>query len=146
MNEVKVSISADPVTGNNRELKMERLIFESDLEVTLLMDIHTLNEQGQSLFELAKSAPMLNDVQRQLAMQKHYPVRTPPYTTRGAMVNSQTGQIDDNGDITEKQSLFAITIADLKTLSGKTDADSALEALFEIVKAKMVDTNNRGRN
>jgi hypothetical protein len=146
MNEVKVPISNDPITGNQRELKMKRLIFQSDLEASLEMEIHELNEQGQSFFEVAKNLNGLTEAQRNVAMQKHFPIQLPEYTTRGAFVNSATNQIDDNGDITEKQSLFSITIGQLKALTAKDDNDSALEALFEIVKSKMLDTNNRGRN
>src|SRR5688500_12203046 len=108
--EVKVLITADPVTNSARILKMKKLIFHHDLEATLEMEIHELNAEGVSLFDVATNLQNVSEAQRQMAMQKHYPLQSPEYTTRGALVNSATGQIDEAGDITEKESLFSITI------------------------------------
>jgi hypothetical protein len=145
MQPIKVPISNDPVTGNARELVMTRLVFEKDLEASLSMEIHELNEQGVSLFEVAKTTPGLSEAQRNIAMSKHFPVQTPPYSTRDAKVNA-FGQIDPEGQFSEIESLFSITIGQLKAMTGKSDNDSALAAVFDIVRQKMIDTNTRGKN
>jgi hypothetical protein len=146
MEEVTVNISADPVSGNTRMLKMKKLTFQHDLEALLEMELHELDGNGVSLYEKAKELSNVTEEQKQLAMQKYFPIALEPYTTRGAMVDSSTGEVDPEGDITEKQALFGITIGQLKALTGKTDNDSCLEAVFEVVRQKMLDTNNRGRN
>jgi hypothetical protein len=146
MNEVKVGITPDPVSLNDRMLKMKKLTFAQDCEISIETEVHELNAEGVSMFDLAKNLINVTPEQKEVAMQKHFPATLPPYSTRGSRVNAQTGQVDENGEITEKEALFGITIGDLKTITGKTDGDSCLEAFFDIVKMKMLETNTRGRN
>ncbi|MGZ8505693.1 MAG: hypothetical protein ACXWW0_00100 [Bacteroidia bacterium] len=144
---IKVNITPDPITAFARECVMKKLTFHKDLEMDLEIEIHEVNATGQSLYDVAQTMQGLTDEQRNAALAKHFP-KSPaePYTTRGGLVNSATGEVDPNGDITEREALFSITISQLKAMTGKTDADSAMGAIFEFVKLKMQEINQRGRN
>lgn len=146
MIQVKVPISADPISGNTRECVMKKLTFEQDLEMVLEVEINELNNGGISFYELAKTKEGLTEAQRNVAMSKYFPSPVSPFSTRNSKVNSKTGKTDINGDVKERDALFAVTFSQLKAMTNSTDSDSVLKSFFKVVVSKMQEINESGRS
>lgn len=147
IDEVTVQISPDPVDESRQRIcKLFRLEFNKNLDMNLEVEIHEVDSDGISLFDIASTKVGLTAEQREAAMKKYFPTRSPVYSTLGSRVNSQTGQVDDNGDIPEKQALFSVTFSQLKSLTGTNDNASVLETIMKFVGMKMQEINARGRN
>lgn len=148
--EIKVPITPDPITGFAREAVVKELRFDRDLELSLAIEIHSLNQSNERLYDIACNLEYTNGITpeiKQQAMRNNFPLQPEPYCTRGSGFDSTTGEVkpDGSGDMTERESLFAITFEQLKTMTNTTDSDSVLDAVFEVVKMKIAEIIQRGR-
>lgn len=145
MSKLTAPLTNDPVSNSGREAEMFSLRFTPDWEAEIEMDVYELDGNGQRIFDKIDHTPGLTDKQRTEAKSKYWPKRPQPYTTKGSMVDSQTGEVDPEGDVKEIDFLFSLTFAQLKAMLGKTDNDSVLQAVKEFVGLKMQDIAARGQ-
>ncbi|MFN7703496.1 MAG: hypothetical protein ACK5OS_02650 [Chryseotalea sp.] len=141
MSKLIVQITPDPITGNPREAEVFKLEFNADWEIDIYIDIYEKNNQGQRLFDTAKTLP---GQQGEAAQIKTFPIRR-RYTTIGSKVNAQ-GQVDEQGAINEIDFLNTITFEQFKGILLKTDQDSVLGSIKQFVGAKVQEISQRGQN
>ena len=139
---IKTKIAPDPITGIEREATMENLTIKSDLNIVLNISTVKLDANGQSLYEKVQNMPVSETFtakQKAAALDEYHPKNLAPFDTTTSRINSQTGEFDANGDITELQFLQSITIGQVKAMFAMDDNSSYLAALYKFIEKRIKD-------
>lgn len=147
MNQIKKSISAEPVTNFKREACHEAFVITSNLEMIQQVRIVTLDENNVPISERIAQDENLTPLQKQNALQR-YQDQIITKQTAGAFVELKTGRIVEEpveGVISQRDYFQNITLGDLKALGlPVSDKTPVAHLLYALIGNEIGNIDTRG--